>query len=85
MTERIVFGLNGGRVVVETDPMRRLADVLHHDLGLTGPKVGCTTGDCGECSVRVDEREVAACLVAVAQVEGSEVVTVEGTWDHEDP
>lgn len=80
-----MFGLNGGRVVVETDPTRRLADVLHHDLGLTGTKVGCTTGDCGACSVRVDEREVAACLVAVAQVEGSEVVTVEGMRDPEAP
>jgi aerobic-type carbon monoxide dehydrogenase small subunit (CoxS/CutS family) len=83
LTERIAFGLNGARVEVETDPMRRLADVLHHDLGLPGTKVGCTTGDCGACAVRVDERRVSACLVAVALVEGSEVVTVEGTGDRE--
>ena len=77
MTERIAFGLNGGRVEVDTDPMRRLAAVLHDDLGLTGLKVGCNAGDCGGCTVRVDGRQLAACLVAVAQVEGCEVVTVE--------
>ena len=77
MTEWIAFGLNGVRVEVETDPMRRLADVLCNDLGLTGLKVGCNAGDCGGCTVRVDGRQLAACLVAVAQVEGCEVVTVE--------
>ena len=79
MTEKIAFGLNGRLVVVETDPMRPLADVLHHDLGLPDTKTGCTTGDCGACTVRVDERELAACRVAVALVEGCEVVTVDGT------
>ena len=78
MTERIAFGLNGGRVEVDTDPMRRLADVLHHDLGLTGTKTGCKAGDCGACAVRIDARTVASCLVAVAQVEGCEIVTLEG-------
>ena len=77
MTERIAFALDGERVEVETDPMRRLAAVLHDDLGLTGMKVGCNAGDCGGCTIRVDGRQVSACLVAVAQVEGCEVVTVE--------
>ena len=75
MTERIGFVLNGVRVEVQTDPMRRLADVLCNDLGLTGVKIGCNSGDCGGCTVRIDGRERAACLVAVAQVEGCEVVT----------
>ena len=75
--ERIAFVLNGRRVEVLTDPMRRLADVLHNDLGLTRTKVGCKAGDCGACAVRIDARTVASCLVAVAQVEGSEVVTLE--------
>ena len=77
MTDRIAFRLNGSRVVVETDPMRRLADVLRYDLGLTATQTNCTVGDCGGCLVRVDGREVASCRVAVAQVEDSEVVTVE--------
>jgi aerobic-type carbon monoxide dehydrogenase small subunit (CoxS/CutS family) len=77
VTERIAFVLNGMRVEVETDPMRRLAAVLHDDLGLTGMNVGCNAGDCGGCTVRVDGRQLAACLVAVAQVDGCEVVTVQ--------
>ena len=77
MTDRIAFRLNGSRVVVETDPMRRLADVLRYDLGLTATQTNCTVGDCGGCLVRVDGREVASCRVAVAQVEDCEVVTVE--------
>ena len=77
MTERIAFTLDGARVEVQTDPMRRLADVLRNDLGLTGMKVSCTAGDCGGCTVRVDGRQLAACRVAVAQVEGCEVVTAD--------
>ena len=77
MTDRIAFRLNGSRVVVETDPMRRLADVLRYDLGLTATQTNCTVGDCGGCLVRVDGREVASCRVAVAQVENSEVDTIE--------
>lgn len=78
MTERIAFLLNGGRVEVDTDPMRSLADVLHHDLGLTGTKTGCKAGDCGSCAVRIGARTMRSCLLAVAQVEGCEIVTLEG-------
>ena len=77
MTDRIAFRLNGSRVEVVTDPMRRLADVLRHDLGLIATQTSCTVGDCGGCLVRVDGREVASCRVAVAQVEDSDVFTVE--------
>lgn len=77
MTERIAFALNGVPVEVQTDPMRRLADVLRNDLGLTGLKVSCKASDCGGCTVSVDGRQLAACRVAVAQVEGCEVVTVD--------
>jgi aerobic-type carbon monoxide dehydrogenase small subunit (CoxS/CutS family) len=76
--ERIAFWVNGVRVEVETDPMRRLAAVLHDDLDLTDMKTGCNAGDCGGCTVRVNGRQVSACLVAVAQVEGCEIVTLEG-------
>jgi len=75
--ERIAFVLNGVQVEVQADPMRRLVDVLCGDLGVTEVKVGCSTGDCGSCTVRVDGRQLAACLVAVAQVDGCEVVTTD--------
>ncbi|HSL97075.1 MAG TPA: molybdopterin cofactor-binding domain-containing protein [Candidatus Deferrimicrobiaceae bacterium] len=70
--------VNGRRLTVESAPMRRLSEVLRDDLGLTGTKVGCDAGDCGACTVRLDGRQVAACLVPIAQVDGAAVETVEG-------
>src|SRR5262245_44827548 len=76
--QQIAFSVNGRRVEVYVDPVRRLADVLREDLGLTGTKVGCNAGDCGACTVRLDGRQVCACMVAAAQVQVRAVVTVEG-------
>jgi CO/xanthine dehydrogenase Mo-binding subunit/aerobic-type carbon monoxide dehydrogenase small subunit (CoxS/CutS family) len=76
--QQVAFTLNGRRVEVHVDPVRRLADVLREDLGLTGTKVGCNAGDCGACTVRLDGRQVCACMVAAAQVQDRQVVTVEG-------
>ena len=72
------FTVNGTDVTVDAPPIRRLTEVLRDDLGLTGTKVGCDAGDCGACTVRLDGEAVCACLVAVGQVEGREVATVEG-------
>ncbi|MEO5918868.1 MAG: 2Fe-2S iron-sulfur cluster-binding protein, partial [Candidatus Limnocylindrales bacterium] len=78
MTAFVKFRVNGLPVEVETDPMRRLADVLRDDLGMTGTKIGCNAGDCGACTVQIDGRQACACLVPVAQVGGTNVRTVEG-------
>ena len=78
MTVWVSFKVNGGPVDVEVEPMRRLADVLRDDLGLTGTKIGCNAGDCGACTVRIDGQQACACLVPVAQVAGCEVQTIEG-------
>ena len=78
MTAWIAFSVNGRAVHVEVDPMRRLADVLRSELGLTGTKIGCDAGDCGACTVRLDGRQVCACLVPVAQAAGADIRTVEG-------
>ncbi|HEX7345618.1 MAG TPA: (2Fe-2S)-binding protein, partial [Candidatus Limnocylindrales bacterium] len=72
------FRVNGADVTVDAPPIRRLTEVLRDDLGLTGTKVGCDAGDCGACTVRLDGEAVCACLVAVGQVEGRDVATVEG-------
>ncbi|MFO1058699.1 MAG: molybdopterin cofactor-binding domain-containing protein [Dongiaceae bacterium] len=63
--------------------MRRLADVLREQCGLTGTKVGCNAGDCGACTVLLDGAQVCACLVPVAQAAGRSVTTVEGLADGE--
>jgi CO/xanthine dehydrogenase Mo-binding subunit/aerobic-type carbon monoxide dehydrogenase small subunit (CoxS/CutS family) len=76
--QQIAFTLNGRRVEIHVDPVRRLADVLREELGLTGTKVGCNAGDCGACTVRLDGRQVCACMVAAAQAQGRQVTTIEG-------
>ena len=72
------FTLNGRSVSFEGSGARRLLDVLREDLGATGTKEGCGEGECGACSVLIDGEVVDSCLVAVGQVEGRNVVTVEG-------
>ena len=78
---QVTFVLNGKSVEVETAPLRRLLDVLRCELALTGTKEGCGEGECGACTVLIDGSPVNACLVPVCQVDGAEVVTVEGVGD----
>jgi aerobic carbon-monoxide dehydrogenase small subunit len=75
------FTLNGRAVSFEGSGARRLLDVLREDLGATGTKEGCGEGECGACSVLIDGEVVDSCLIAVGQVEGREVTTVEGLAD----
>jgi aerobic-type carbon monoxide dehydrogenase small subunit (CoxS/CutS family) len=72
------FTLNGREVSFEGAGAKRLLDVLREDLSATGTKEGCAEGECGACSVLIDGEVVDSCLVAVGQVEGCRVVTVEG-------
>jgi aerobic carbon-monoxide dehydrogenase small subunit len=72
------FVLNGTRVRIETHPMKRLLDVLREDYRLTGTKEGCGEGECGACTVLIDGAPINACLVPIAQVDGSRVITIEG-------
>jgi carbon-monoxide dehydrogenase small subunit len=75
------FTLNGTPLSLDVVGSRRLLDVLREDLHLTGTKEGCGEGECGACSVIVDGEVVDSCLVAVGQVEGCTVITVEGLAD----
>ena len=70
--------INKKSIDVDAQPMERLSDVLRNQLGLTGTKVGCNTGDCGACTVLVDDKPVCSCLTPFAQLEGCRVQTVEG-------
>jgi aldehyde oxidoreductase len=75
---KVAFTLNGEAATWSGPPVTRLAAALRDDLGLTGTKVGCDAGDCGACTVLLDGRQTCACLVAIGQVEGRMVETVEG-------
>ena len=78
MSETIEFKLNGAPVRIETDGERKLLWVLRADLGLTGTKYGCGQSHCGSCTVLVDGKARRSCAVAVRDVRGKEVVTIEG-------
>ncbi len=78
MKQTISFVLNGSAVLIEADPARRALDVLREDLGLTGTKEGCGQGECGACSIIVDGVVKLSCLMTAAQLEGREIVTIEG-------
>jgi len=72
------FSLNGKLVEIAACPATRLTTVLRDLLGLTGAKVGCNAGDCGACTVLLDKEPVCACLVLLSQIEGRDIVTIEG-------
>jgi carbon-monoxide dehydrogenase small subunit len=63
---------------IEVLPNRTLLDVIRNDLGLTGTKSGCETGECGACTVLLDGDPVNACLVLALQANGKSVTTIEG-------
>jgi carbon-monoxide dehydrogenase small subunit len=72
------LSINGQRYAVRCEPRRLLADVLRHDLGLTGTHVGCEHGVCGACTILVDGEPVRSCLLFAIQARGAELTTVEG-------
>ena len=75
---RLNFFINGDPVSLDTDPQRRLLDILREDLGLTGTKEGCSEGECGACTVLMDGEAVHSCLTLAAQLNGRHVETIEG-------
>ena len=74
----VATAVNGDRVEFLCDGEETLLDALRDRLGLTGSKEGCSSGDCGACSVLLDGRLVCSCLVLAAEAEGRQVETVEG-------
>lgn len=70
--------VNGDDVEFLAEPDETLLDTLRNQLGLTGTKEGCGSGDCGACSVMLDGRLVCSCLVLGVEAHGKSVETIEG-------
>lgn len=70
--------VNGAKVAFQAYPLARLLDVLRDELKLTGTKEGCGEGECGACAVFVDGKLVNSCLIPVGQLNGANIVTIEG-------
>jgi carbon-monoxide dehydrogenase small subunit len=75
---RVSFEVNGASATLETDPGRRLGEILREDLGLTGTKMGCAVGRCGTCMVLIDDDPCNSCLVPAFRLAGRRVRTIEG-------
>ncbi len=78
MKYQLEFSVNGRPIGIEVEPHLTLSEVLRDVLGLLGTKEGCGTGDCGACTVLVNGRPVASCLMLAIEAEGQQVTTVEG-------
>jgi len=79
----IRFTLNGKEVEVKVKPNTTLLDLLRRKLKITSVKRGCERGECGACTVLIDNQPVNSCLVLAPQVDGKNVVTVEGIVEDE--
>jgi aerobic-type carbon monoxide dehydrogenase small subunit (CoxS/CutS family) len=81
MAREISLTVNGTPRSTTTDGERPLLDVLREDFHLTGTKYGCGEGECGACTVLVGGKPRYACLTAIEEVDGEEVLTIEGLAD----
>lgn len=78
---KVTFSLNGKVTSVVAPPAYTLLEVLRDQLDVTGPKEDCAKGECGACTVLMNGEAICSCLVLIAQVDGKEIVTIEGLGD----
>lgn len=81
MKHRIEFILNNEEIEHYVEPNKTLLTMLREDFDLTGAKEGCGAGECGACTVLVEDKAVNACLVLAVEVQGKKVLTIEGLSD----
>lgn len=83
----VKFTVNNENRTLDVSPNKRLIDILRQDLNLKGTKEGCGEGECGSCTVIMDNKAVNSCLVIACQLEGKSITTIEGlgTEDNPDP
>lgn len=85
MKKEIELSVNGSPYRLSVEPGRTLLEVLREDLGLTGTKEGCASGECGACTVLLDGEPIRSCLTLAVDVRGREVVTIEGLAENRNP
>ncbi|HEY3302378.1 MAG TPA: (2Fe-2S)-binding protein [Candidatus Binatia bacterium] len=78
MKKKIRITLNGRKTDLEVPTHRLLLDLLRDEIGLTGTKEGCGTGDCGACTVLLNGKPVNSCLIFSGELDGEDIVTIEG-------
>ena len=81
---QVSLKVNGEEHNLDVSPSKLLVDFVREDLGLTGTHVGCDTSQCGACTVHLDGKAVKSCSILVAQIDGAEVLTIEGIGTTED-
>ena len=81
---QVSLKVNGAEHNLDVSPSKLLVDFVREDLGLTGTHVGCDTSQCGACTVHLDGKAVKSCSILVAQIDGAEVLTIEGIGTTED-
>ena len=81
---QVSLKVNGEEHNLDVSPSKLLGDFVREDLGLTGTHVGCDTSQCGACTVHLDGKAVKSCSILVAQIDGAEVLTIEGIGTTED-
>lgn len=74
----IRFVLNGQSMRYAVEPNWTLLSFLREELGITSPKQGCNLGECGACTVLVNDEPVSSCLTLASQIDGKKVTTIEG-------
>ena len=77
----VTFELNGRKMSCDIPDNKTLLEILRRDLGITSVKRGCEQGECGACTVLVDEAPVNSCMIIASRIEGKSVKTIEGLSD----
>ncbi|MBS4214200.1 (2Fe-2S)-binding protein [Neobacillus rhizophilus] len=79
----IKFTLNGKTVETDAPPTARLLDLIREEFGLIGTKEGCGEGECGACSIFVNNSLQNSCLIPIGAIAGAEIQTIEGLMETE--
>ncbi|MFW6409596.1 MAG: (2Fe-2S)-binding protein [Halanaerobiales bacterium] len=79
----VELNVNGKEYKLDVKPNRRLLDILREDLNLTGVKEGCGVGECGACTIIMNNEIVNSCMILAGQADGAEIITIEDLEDSE--